>query len=516
MGFQTALSGLKAASTSLSVTGNNIANAQSVGFKESRAQFGDVYASSMGASGKTAVGTGVRVSNVAQQFRQGTIEATGNALDLAISGEGFFSMADEIDPVAPDRPLEATAFTRNGAFHVNADGHVVDDNGRYLLAFQPVKPNGTIVTSFNTGVKLPVQVETGQGAPTATRNVTMKLNLNGNSPKVTIPLSYSAPGSNVVDPKTYNHTTSITTYDSLGGSHIVTSYFAKTAQQNQWAVYTFIDGQPVTNTGTQENPLATPIQPAESATLGNAAAGDIPQAIYMTFESTGALVSGANAADGTPATSWGISTSTDDGVTTAPINANIPMSTKIDLGFILPGNAVPPAGDPSDFNQLLNTIDANGQPIPSVRNVAPVTMSIDFGGSTQFASPFAVNDLRQDGMAVGSLTGIDVDTKGIIYAKYSNGSAEQLGQVALARFANNQDLAKVTGTTWLETADSGNAIYGAGGDNNFGVIRSSSLENSNVDLSEQLVKLIVQQQAYQGNSQTISTEKSLLDTILRI
>lgn len=497
MGFQTALSGLKGASTTLSVTGNNIANSQSAGFKESRAQFGDVYASSMGSNGKTAVGTGVRVTNVAQQFRQGTIEATGNSLDLAMAGEGFFAMADSVDPLNPTKPLEATSYTRNGAFHVDNKGNVVDDNGRYLLAFEPVRPSGsTTVTGFNVGVKLPIKIDTDQGAPTPTRNVTMKLNLNGSAPKVIIPLAYAAPGSTAVDPKTYNHTTSITTYDSLGNSHIVSSYFSKTDIQNQWAVYSFIDGRPVTNIGTPEDATTTPITYAAGATIGDAKIGEIPQAVYVTFDPKGGLLSGAGG------TASPLST-TPDGAT--PINPNIPISTKIDFGF-----------DAAVFNSLMDTTDNTGAVIPSIHQVAAQTISIDFGGSTQFASPFTVNDLTQDGMAVGNLTGIDVDTKGIVSAKYSNGFAKPLGQVALARFANNQDLAKVGGTTWLSTADSGNPIYGAGGDNNFGVVRSSSLENSNVDLSEQLVKLIVAQQAYQANSQTVSTEKSLLDTILRI
>ncbi len=504
MGFQTALSGLKGASTTLSVTGNNIANSQSAGFKESRAQFGDVYASSMGSNGKTAVGTGVRVSNVAQQFRQGTIEATGNSLDLAMSGEGFFALAESIDPLNPTKPLEATSYTRNGAFHVDNKGNVVDDNGRYLLAYEPVRPAGsTIVTGFNPGVKLPIKIDTDQGAPTATRNVTMKLNLNGAAPKVVIPLAYTAVGSTTVDPKTYSHTTSITTYDSLGGAHIVSSYFAKTDVENQWAVYTFIDGRPVTSTGTQEDPTQTPIQPASGATIGDAKLGEIPVAVYMTFDPKGGLLSGAAGTQAplslTPGTVGSPGTGGD------PINTNIPISTKIDLGF-----------DAATFNSLMQTTDNAGNVIPSIHQVAAQTISIDFGGSTQFSSPFTVNDLRQDGMAVGNLTGIDVDTKGVVSAKYSNGFAKPLGQVALARFANNQDLAKVSGTTWLATADSGNPIYGAGGDNNFGVIRSSSLENSNVDLSEQLVKLIVAQQAYQANSQTVTTEKALLETILRI
>ena len=98
MSFSTALSGLKAASTTLAVTGNNIANSQTVGFKESRAQFGEVMA------GQNAAGIGTRVTNIAQQFTQGNIEGTANSLDLAISGQGFFAMGDLVDPVIPDKP----------------------------------------------------------------------------------------------------------------------------------------------------------------------------------------------------------------------------------------------------------------------------------------------------------------------------------------------------------------------------------------------------------------------------
>ncbi|MGZ5029463.1 MAG: flagellar hook-basal body complex protein, partial [Methylobacter sp.] len=148
-------------------------------------------------------------------------------------------------------------------------------------------------------------------------------------------------------------------------------------------------------------------------------------------------------------------------------------------------------------------------------NVAPMAFDIDFSGSTQFATPFSVNGLKQDGLPAGNLTGIDVDGTGVVFARYSNGGSKALGQVALARFQNNQSLAKLGDTTWGQTSDSGQPIYGAAGDNNFGAIQSSALEGSNVDLSAQLVKLIVAQQAYQANSQTITTEKTLMETILR-
>ena len=183
MGFATALSGLKAASTSLQVTGNNIANSQTTGFKESRAEFADVYASSIGGVSKTQPGAGVRVTEVAQQFNQGNIESTQNSLDLAVSGNGFFVMADKVnlpDPANPNAAVDPSvpnAYTRNGAFQLDSSGNVVNSEGKYLLAFAP---NGTnAAAGFSVGVFRPLTIDTAQGLPNATQNIGMKLNING-------------------------------------------------------------------------------------------------------------------------------------------------------------------------------------------------------------------------------------------------------------------------------------------------------------------------------------------------
>lgn len=589
MGFSTALSGLKAAQTNLSVTGNNIANSQTAGFKESRAQFGDVYTASLGTTGKMAVGSGVRVSAVAQQFKQGNIEATGNALDLAISGDGFFAMGDLVDPIIPDKPLEATSFTRNGAFHINNKGNVVDDSGRYLLAF---KPTGTTVAEgFDVGVKLPLKIDTDQGSPTATTVVDMKLNLNGAADPAVTPFSFTTPGTAPYnpDPKTYTHTTSITTYDSLGNAHIVSSYFCKTAVPNEWDVYTFVDGRSI-QPGVQEDPYAIPpIVATGAVALPEGTITSTPTRVK--FESNGALagvsptatpldvassnlalaqiklnqanaevvskttflaqaqlnVDNANKAlDVANAAATGdVETSAQKAATEGLARAEQALAdaqTALDTAVATVDTAQASfddatttysdakaesdtaaaeaalAGKPliKTMNPKIDFGDIDLSSIDSSLKVSGLTFKIDFTGSTQFSTPFTVNDLKQNGLPVGNLTGVDVDKAGVVYAKYSNGFAKPLGQVAMARFPDNQSLAKVGNTTWLATSDSGAPIYGAGGDNNFGTIQSSAIENSNVDLSEQLVKLIVAQQAYQANSQTVTTEKTLIETMLRI
>ena len=141
---------------------------------------------------------------------------------------------------------------------------------------------------------------------------------------------------------------------------------------------------------------------------------------------------------------------------------------------------------------------------------------MNYTGSTQLSSTFSVSALNQDGLAAGTLTGINIDETGIIFARFSNGSSTPLGKVAMTQFANPQGLAKLGDSTWGQSSASGSPIPGEAGGGKFGLIQSGALEQSNVDLSEQLVNLITAQQAYQANSQTISTENSVIQTILNI
>lgn len=593
MGFATALSGLKAASTSLQVTGNNIANSQTTGFKESRAEFADVYASSLGGVSKTQPGSGVRVTEVAQQFNQGNIESTQNSLDLAISGTGFFVLADTVnlpdpaDPSGPVDPSVPTAYTRNGAFQLNSSGNVVNDKGQYLLAFAA---NGTTEEEgFSVGVFRPLTIDTAQGLPNATENINMKLNINGaaNQPTTTV--------FDPTNPLSYNNTTSITTYDTQGNAHIASTYYVKTPVANVWHAYLFLDGFGIT-TGGQAVPPATAPASTVSATVdepgmpipmtftesglldevGVRAATVISDAIVSTSATTVTETAAAyTAASATAGGSYsaslaatalaqaleasasatasaaaaaainstpGAATLADTARTTAATAAASAAAYAASAALVVDGGTGTTAANlafiaatdaglakaAADAYKLAVDADAAGasqvtkvdfgsidlsniDPNISVEDMA---FDIDFFGTTQFATPFSVNGLDQDGLPAGNLTGIDVNDTGVVFARYSNGGSKALGQVALARFQSNQSLAKLGDTTWATTSSSGAPIYGAAGDNNFGGIQSSALEGSNVDLSDQLVKLIIAQQAYQANSQTITTEKTLIQTIL--
>lgn len=224
MAFRLALSGINAASTDLAVTANNIANTNTIGFKSSRAQFAEVFSVSAQGVSSSAVGNGVRVADVAQQFKQGNIDSTGNALDLAVSGQGFFIVSDN----------GALLYTRAGAFQVDRDGYVVNSNNNRLQTYPP-NPGG----GFNTGALADLRLVTSESPPTPTSSVEIVLNLPGNATPPTV-----APFS-VTDPDSYSHSTSLTVYDSLGAAHTATLYFTKTANTNEWEQRLYIDGTAV-------------------------------------------------------------------------------------------------------------------------------------------------------------------------------------------------------------------------------------------------------------------------------
>ena len=228
MSFGIALSGISAAQKDLDTTANNIANVSTTGFKESRAEFANVYASSIFSSGKTKVGDGVATSQIAQQFHQGALEFTNNSLDLAITGDGFYAMT-------PDLGSRDMTFTRAGAFKLNKDNFVVDSQGNYLQGFQTDPSTGS-TTSVSLSTTTAIQIPDSAGAPRSTNNVYLTMNLDSRlSPPATAAFSPT-------DIATYSSSTSTTVYDSLGEAHVLGVFFVKTATANQWNVHMTLDG----------------------------------------------------------------------------------------------------------------------------------------------------------------------------------------------------------------------------------------------------------------------------------
>ena len=244
--FSIALSGLTAASTDLDVVSNNIANADTVGFKGSRTEFADVYAAGAVNLNQTSVGEGVRVDSTAQQFTQGDITTTSSNLDLAISGDGFFTLQD----------ASGTVYSRNGEFSPDKNGNVVNATGQALQVYPPTANGG-----FNTGTTTDLNLETAQSAPNATTAGTIILNLPANSPVPTV-----APF-NPTNPATYTQSTSTTVYDSLGNASPATFYFTQTATPNKWTVNMTVNGTVVGTPQTLTFSNTGAVTPVGSGTL---------------------------------------------------------------------------------------------------------------------------------------------------------------------------------------------------------------------------------------------------------
>ncbi|HUE12249.1 MAG TPA: flagellar hook-basal body complex protein, partial [Steroidobacteraceae bacterium] len=246
--FSIALSGLTAANSALDITSNNIANADTIGFKSSQAEFADVYASGAVNLNSSTAGEGVRVVSAAQQFTQGNISTTSGALDMAISGNGFFTLNSP----------SGNVYTRNGQFSEDANGNVVSATGGFLQVYPPLANGG-----FNTGALQTLNLNTAQSAPVATTTGTVILNLPSNS---TVPTE--APF-NPANSETYTQSTSTTVYDSLGNSYPATLYFSQTATPDKWTVNMTVNG--------------TTVGAAQTLTFSNTGAVTAPVGGGLTF-----------------------------------------------------------------------------------------------------------------------------------------------------------------------------------------------------------------------------------------
>jgi flagellar hook protein FlgE len=422
MAFQQGLSGLNSASKTMETIGNNVANAGTVGFKKSQAQFADVYASSLVGSGASSIGIGTKLARVSQQFSQANISGTSNPLDIAINGDGFFRMSMD----------GAVTYTRNGQFLLNKEGNIENANGALLTGY-PVDANGQITN----GAPAALRITNTALAPQATTDYDVNLNLDSGKPVIAATFDHT-------DPDTYNNQTSVGIYDSLGNSHVLSTFYVNkgpvaplvAGEGNTWEVYSTCDGVPI---GYNPNPPAS--------------------------------------------------------------QAPVPIST---ITFSTGGMAmayVPAA--PTAAITLTN-------------GAAPMSVGMNFGGTTQYALDFGVRDQTQDGYTAGNLVSFALSSDGKIVGSYTNGQTNVLGQVALASFANPNGLTPQGDNQWVETSVSGPPLVSTPGNSGLGVVQSSAVEESNVDLTAELVAMITAQRIYQANAQTIKTEDQIMQTLVNL
>ena len=409
MAFSTAISGIKAAQANLDVISNNIANASTVGFKASRAEFAEIYASSV--SGGSNAGQGVELTEIRADFSQGSLDFTGNGLDLAISGNGFFIVSNG----------GASEYTRAGSFLVDRDGFLTNESGNRLQGYQG-NTDGVI-----TGELGDLFIDTTLVDPKVTSKVAITSNLDAReAAPATTPFAST-------DPTSYNSTTSTTIYDSLGNSHVLQLYYVKTATANTWDVYTSVNGGPP------------------------------PAATQISFD--------------------------PDGTLAAASNNSIAITT--------------PAAE---------LLSASGV----ATGAADLTYTVDILATTQLGSDFSVNSAIQDGYGAGQLISFEFDESGTAFARYTNGQSRAIGQVALASFRNNNGLQPVGGSNYVESFGSGSPNIGVPGNSGRGDIQASAVEQANVDITQELVNLIVAQRNFQANAQVISTEDQATQAVINL
>jgi flagellar hook protein FlgE len=394
MSFNIATTGLNAVTEQLNAISNNIANSGTVGFKSGRAEFSALYAESQP--------LGVGVSGVTQSITKGgSIASTGNALDLAINGNGFFVVRDSAG---------TTAYSRAGYFGTDSSGNLINNLGMYLQGY-PVDANGQL----QVGTVGNLTISSGSIPAKATDSLDFTANLDANA---------EVPTNSTFDPKdntSYNNSYTTQVFDSLGREHTLNQYFVKTSD-NTWEVHYYMDDTEIPNSKQE-----------------------------MTFS--------------------------DQGVLTKPTN----LTT---LNVAIPG-------------------------------AAGLTIDLSYNGTTQYGSDFSVSKNQGSGYASGERTGQAIDADGSVYATFSNGERMLQGQLVLADFANANGLQSQDGTTWTQTASSGAPLTGAPGTGLLGSITAGALEQSNVDLTSELVGLMTAQRNYQANTKVISTNDSMMNALFQ-
>ncbi len=556
MSFQQGLSGLNLSAKQLDVIGNNVANSGTVGFKQSMAQFSDMYAASLSGSGAVQIGTGGKVAAVMQQFTQGNVTNTSNPMDIAISGQGFFRVIDQGGSVL---------YSRNGQFQVDKNGYIVNNQGHTLSGYLP-DATGLIIP----GQPLPIQLNSADLSPKQTASVVVGANLDSRS---ATPVN---PTFNTIDPTSYNSSTSLTVYDSLGASHVGSLYFQRQSIAPTSSVAIIAAGattatlvsttdMAVGNTITLPGagaagssttvPLAT-APGATTATVASAAGLAVGDNITIAGNPGASTITGiaGNLLTFAPATtvatlagaavtSTKVLTATITGIigndvtftpatTTATLaNATVTSnagSASWNTYLAIDGVLVPAVGTPltqltfSTLGQLASTSPVS-IPVGTINSAAftptgaaAQTLSFNFAQTSQYGGSFGVNSLTQDGYSSGRLSGFNTSADGTILGRYSNGQSRALGQVLLANFTNPQGLQPMGNNEWVESATSGGPLIGTPGSSALGVLQSSAVEDSNVDLTAELVNMITAQRVYQANAQTIKAQDAVLQTLVNL
>ena len=429
-------------------------------------------------AGVTATATTVGVISLAN-FNNANSNLTLNGVGL--SSTTLAALESEINNLSTSTLPGITALI-NGAGDLEITSSVGDD---LRFAFSGAAAGRVDITGTSGGTQSVTNTPTNQaGVVGGSISIVLQENYSVSNPVPAVGNLFAPFTSNTFQPltinqfsptdqATYNHATSVTIYDSLGNAHIMTQFFVKqpydindpTTSPNHWRMYVQVDGRDVGD----PNTALPPPQNTQATQLS----------FDMHFNPDGSL----------------------NTLLTSPM-------------LVSNWDPLDASGNPNGALTPLNALSGGSIPVPS-----PATSSnfeIDMGGSTQYGSVFAVNNVGQNGYTTGRLSGLDVDETGIIFARFTNGEAQILGQIAMADFNNIQGLQPNGNTMWAETFETGTANIGTPGSSSLGLVTSGALEESNVDLSQQLVNLIIAQRNFQASAKTIETANQTTQTIINI
>jgi flagellar hook protein FlgE len=469
------ISGLSTLGNAMQIIGDNIANVNTVGFKSSRVTFQDVLSQTVATtSGSAQVGRGSSLADISSTFSQGSFESTDSATDLAIGGEGFFVVRD---------PNNANNeyYTRAGEFRFDKDGNFVNPAG-YIVRGWALDPS----TGQDYGSMTDITLSSFTSSPAETDMMTVITNLNSDATSQTATLETAWDGSapTPIASTAYEYQTTVKIYDSLGSTHDVTVYYDRTATDGQWEYIVTCNPEEDARTGAVVT--GTPTEGAGLLARGTinfvTGSGTISDMTMQRFDPEAAS---GDWSDVSAANNW-LTAETPDTNGYLPFQPEFitgsPMSVELNIGCRNDGTSWVPA-----------------------------SLS-----SSQFSSASTTVFQSADGYGAGDLQSISVDTDGVITGQYSNGQVLPLYRVALAKFQNNDGLFKVGGNLWRETRLSGDPITGTPGSNGTGNISANSLEQSNVDIANELVKMITTQRGFQANSKIITVTDQMLADLINI
>ncbi len=561
MAYGIGLSGLMSAAEAIDVTSNNIANAQTIGYKSGEYVFADQFFRAQDPQSVDRAGMGAYRMAIRRTANYGTVVGSQNPLDMAITGPGMFMLAKTVDGSVPTENPTKFQYTRNGQFGVDNQNRIVSQNGLFLVGY-PADSAGQILSTSKSVLTLD-QTPLGQQA---TKNSTIELNIDnrvnslaGTAFKPDLPTSYS-------------QATSQTVFDDKGMAKTLTTYYKKVSGQDvnltvvDASTITFNPRQPIAGAApaNEQGDLSAAARNAHriatTAALGPVTGGEPVQTLSgvvmtqltgnFTTPATNGNTFNLRLRDGTNiaviykdggykmsadrfqvyATLDGVPVSSDarvmnTNITLAP-SGLIEQHSLGTVAFVSGKNIDSLArdgfGKPQFSTQL--KIDASigkavvGQSLyGTTANGGIVQFTLNMNDMTGYSSAAQTYKNTQDGFATAQLTSFNVDSSGRLLAQYDNGSSVVKGQVVLAYFNNFEGLIPNGNNTFEASSASGESLLSFPGDGMLGAIRSKALEQSNVDLTNELVKLMVLQRQYSAVSQATKVMAStLIDEAINI